>query len=182
MGNPFIERRTPKELASAGEVIEIAEEISSFARLSASVEADLGALDPDKMPAGWRDLRVVGQLKFGFSGASGELPAMQGEAAVETYAVCQRCLEPMLVSLRAEFKYLLADGEYDDYEVWELEERTVRPIDIVDEALVMSIPMSVLHEGSEDCRRMTAGEEPGEEKIRPFAALREQMEQEDSAG
>jgi len=182
MGNPFIERHSAKELASGRQVIEIAEKISSFDRLSASIEADLNALDPDMMPAGWRDLRVSGRLEFGFAGIGNELPAMRGEAEVETYAVCQRCLEPMIVSLRAELKYLLADGEHDDYEVWELEESTMRPIDIVDEALVMAIPISVLHVDSEDCRRMTVGEEPAEEKIRPFAALRAQMDEENSAG
>lgn len=182
MGNPFIERRTPEELASNGQAIEIANKISSFDRLSASIEADLSALEPAMMPADWRDLCVTGHLKFGFTGSDGKLPAMQGEVEVETHAVCQRCLKPMVVSLRAELKYLLADGEYDDFEVWELEERTLRPIDIVDEALVMAIPLSVLHVDSENCRRVTVDEEPAEEKIRPFAALRAQMDEENSAG
>ena len=179
MGNPLRERHTPAELAAIGQVIEIAEKISNFERLAASVEADLVALDPDKIPSGWRETSVDGELRFGFAGG---LPAMDGEAGVEVYAVCQRCLEPMKLALQTEFRLLLAEGELDDYEVWELEERTFRPIDVVDEALVMAIPITVLHADSKQCRPMKADKEAVEEKTRPFAALRAQMDEENSAG
>ena len=182
MGNPLRDRRTPREFAASGQSIDFDDKIGDFERLAGIVEADLSALDAEKVPRGWRDRTVAGHLSFGFADAQQGLPTLEGSIAATVDAVCQRCLEPMVVSLCAEMKYLLADGEYDDYEVWELEESTLRPIDIVDEALVMAIPMSVLHVYSKDCRRMTASQEPAEDKIRPFAALRAQMDEENSAG
>ena len=60
MGNPLRDRRTVVELASVGQVIEIADKISSFENLAGIVEADLAALDPDKMPPDWRESVVRG--------------------------------------------------------------------------------------------------------------------------
>ncbi|MDJ0701328.1 MAG: DUF177 domain-containing protein [Woeseiaceae bacterium] len=177
MGNALSERRTPLELAASGQVIEIADKISSFGRLVSLVEADLAALDEGAAPADWRDLPVTGRLQFGFADGRDSLPMLTGEAQAGVPAVCQRCLEPMQLRLDARLDYLLADGEFEGLEVWELEEATLRPLDLVDEALVMAVPMIVLHDDEDGCSAMTAEAEDAEDKIRPFAALREQMEQ-----
>jgi uncharacterized metal-binding protein YceD (DUF177 family) len=69
------------------------------------------------------------------------------------------------------------DG-YEDFEVWELEETTVRPQDIVEELLIMAMPYSAMHTESAACRALSSREDGGEEMTRPFAALREQMAEE----
>ena len=71
MGNPLQDRRTAAEWAAVGQVIEIAEELGGFERLASIVEADLAALEPDKMPAAWRDTVIVGELEFGFAYVAG---------------------------------------------------------------------------------------------------------------
>ena len=78
MGNPLRDRRTAAELASDGQVIEIADKISSFDSLASIVEADLAALDPDKMPSGWRDCAVLGEIQFGFADEKGRIPMVSG--------------------------------------------------------------------------------------------------------
>ena len=188
MGNPLRDRRAAAELASDGQVIEIASKISSFEGLASIVEADLAALDPDKMPSGWRDSAVLGELQFGFADAKRCIPMVTGSAAADVAAVCQRCLEPFQLKLEIEPKLLLletqqsADG-YDDFEVWELDEQTMRPQDIVEELLIMAMPFSAMHDNMADCKAFLSADlsddpsdDDGTEKlVKPFAALRSQM-------
>jgi uncharacterized protein len=182
MGNPLRARRTASEWAAVSQVIEIADKIGNFEQLSAVIEADLEALNADKVPAGWRDAEVTGRLEFGFADAQRMLPivACRVEATVEL--VCQRCLEVFRQPLEAEADLLLLDFDeeadgYDEYEVWELEEPLLRPQDIVEELLIMALPFAAKHAESASCRALTADkqEDVGEKMTTPFAALREQM-------
>lgn len=188
MGNPLRDRRTAAELASDGQVIEIAGKISSFESLASIVEADLVALDSDKIPSGWRDCAVLGELQFGFADEKRRIPMVSGRATADVAAVCQRCLQPFQLQLEIEPKLLLlemqqaADG-YDDYEVWELDEQTLQPQDIVEELLIMAMPLSAMHDNVADCKVLLSADlsddpsdDDGTEKlVKPFAALRSQM-------
>ena len=189
MGNPLRDRRTAAEWAAVSQVIDIYEKINGFEQLAAIVEADLAALDADKIPADWRESTVSGRLSFGFADAQQLLPVVKCLATVTVDVVCQRCLEAFELPLEVEADLLLleldqeVDG-YDEFEVWELEERLLRPLDIVEELLILALPFSAMHTESAACRALPANE-PGsaEEMTTPFAALREQMaeDNEDSA-
>jgi uncharacterized metal-binding protein YceD (DUF177 family) len=181
MGNPLCESRSAAEWSAGSQVIEIARKICDFEALAAIIESDLAALDAAKIPAGWRDADVTGQMKFGFADAQQTLPMVSCQAEVTVDAVCQRCLEAFRLPLEAEANLLLlrleqdVDG-YDDYEVWELEEKLLRPQAIVEEMLIMALPFSAMHAESGACKVLSpeAVESPGE-MTTPFAALREQM-------
>ncbi len=186
MGNPLQQSQTAAELASAGQVIEIASKISSFDGLAEIVEADLAALEAEKVPVEWRESLVRGELTFGFADPERHLPMLTGGAKARVAAVCQRCLEPFQLKLSVEPKLLLLGSEevaedYDEFEVWEVDEQMIRPQDIVEELLIMALPFSAMHDNMADCRAFSAGnipdEESGEELVRPFAALRTQMTQ-----
>ena len=68
-------------------------------------------------------------------------------------------------------------AEFDDYEVWELEEDTLRPLDVVEELLIMAMPFSAKHDNLADCKAFSAAIENVTEIRRPFAALGAQMKQ-----
>ena len=182
MGYPLRDRRTASEWATVGQVIEIAEKLEGFEQLASIIEADLAALEADRIPPDWRDSVVAGRLAFGFADAQARVPAVECELAVTVDAVCQRCLEAFRLRLDAEAKLLLleldesADG-YDEYEVWELEETTLRPKDIVEELLVMAMPFAAMHADSAACKALSAEAGDKEEMTKPFAALRAQMMQ-----
>ncbi len=183
MGNPLRERRTAAEWAAGAQVIEIAEKIGDFEQLSAIIDADLAALDAAKMPADWRASAVEGRIEFGFADAQQLLPTAMLSVATTVDAVCQRCLEAFRLPVEAEAELLLleleqpADG-YDEYEVWELEEKQLQPLDIVEEMLVMAMPFSAMHVDSASCKALApAVQTRDEETTTPFAALREQMAQ-----
>ncbi|HNP66096.1 MAG TPA: YceD family protein [Woeseiaceae bacterium] len=182
MGNPLRQRLTATKFASVGQVIEISEEVSSFDSLSEIVEADLAALEADKIPPAWRESVVRGELQFGFVAAAGNVPTMSGQVRVELDAVCQRCLEPFRQRLEIEPRLLLLNAhesvaEFDDYEIWELDEDTLRPLDIVEELLIMAMPFSAMHDNMADCKAFSAAIENVTEIRRPFAALAAQMKQ-----
>ncbi len=190
MGNPLRDRRTPAEMAACDQVIDFKEKITDFVRLAAIVEADLEALDSANMPSGWRDAEVCGRLVFGFADAQfglraeGRWPALRGTVTTTIDAVCQRCLKPFQLALVADLRLLLgtdaatpaAEG---GCEVWELEEDTLRPLDLVDEALVMALPFAAMHVDDATCHGTDVLEEESGARIRPFAGLKTQMEQDD---
>ncbi|MGI9232405.1 MAG: YceD family protein [Woeseiaceae bacterium] len=182
MANMLRDRRTAADWAAAGQVIEIAEKLSSFEQLASIVEADLAALDPDKRPGQWRDSVVAGSLEFGFADARQRLPRVRCNVTTTLDAVCQRCLEGFGLELDAEADLLLmrledsVDG-YEDHEVWELEESTLRPLDIVEELLIMALPFSAMHVDLASCKALSTESDTKEDSTKPFAALREQMTQ-----
>jgi len=182
MANPLRDRRTAADWAAAGQVIEIAEKLSGFQQLSSVVEADLAALDAAKVPARWRDSLIVGSLQFGFADARRELPQVHCQLTAKLDAVCQRCLELFKLSLETEADLLLLRQEetaegYEDHEVWELQESELRPLDIVEELLIMALPFSAMHVDLASCKALFAEPDQQEDKTKPFAALRAQMTQ-----
>ena len=182
MGNPLRVRRPIAELAAKGQVFEIAEKIGSFERLAGIVEADLAALDPDKIPQGWRESMVTGRLEFGFADAQQQVVTLVGEVAVTIDAVCQRCLEPFRLALKSELR-LLPTKEQEgasagaDFELWELDDERVCPAEIVEEVLIMAMPLSAMHDTAEACREFDSGGDEPEQMTRPFAALKAQLDQ-----
>ena len=144
---------------------------------------DLAALDPDTLPADWREAPVAGRLAFGFADAQNRVPVLDGRVAVTIDAVCQRCLAPFRWSLDVSLRLMFGDApagaaESEEYELWELPEATLRPLDVVDEALVMAMPLAPMHADDATCAARKEAVEESTGKIRPFAALKAQMDKE----
>ena len=182
MGNPLRDRRPLAELAERRQVIEINEKVSEFQRLAGIVEADLAALEPGKRPSGWRDSAVSGRLEFGFLDAREQLVVLEGEVSATIDAVCQRCLEPLRLELESRLRLLpmvaresaFAD---DRFEVWELDDETICPADVVEEALIMAMPFAAVHEGPAACRKFDTSSGAETETTRPFAGLKSQLDE-----
>jgi len=183
MGNPLQQRRTPQEFAENDQVIEITGKIGDFGQLAEVVTADLGALDTDKIPPDWRDREVAGQLGFGFIDAVGKVAALEGQVTATIDAVCQRCLLPLALPLSAPLRLLFGsataiekDGE--EFEVWELDGDDLCPAELVEEALIMAIPIVAMHDGDANCAATEAPREAEKKTTMPFANLKTQMKQE----
>ncbi len=183
MANPLLDRVAPDYLARRKQVIENVEKLSTFERLTAIVGEDLQALDAELIPKDWQDSPVSVCLRFAWADARERLPEVRGWAEATVPAVCQRCLEPCTLSLRAELKMLLLDSadaqSVDDaLEVWGLTDGKLRPIDVIEEMLVMAMPIAAKHESVGDCKQQSVADEPIEVKdtVRPFADLKAQIE------
>jgi uncharacterized metal-binding protein YceD (DUF177 family) len=145
------------------------------------VEAELAAIPEAAPRVKWRQFPVSIRLRFGWADSRQELVAMAGEAVAKVAAVCQRCLRPFEFDIRTDLDLLLLPPESglppaSDFEIWELQDASLRPVDIVDEALVMALPMVARHEGEQGCQPLVS-ETPAEhsDTVRPFADLRSQM-------
>ncbi len=186
MGDPLHDRQSVNVLANARQVIEIAGNIEGFPRVAESVENDLATLPAGARPGNWRAQPITGRVRFGHAPDGSGDPALEGEVLAQVPAVCQRCLEPfryaldvpVAVQFGREANKALDAAVSPGYEYWELPDDRVRPVDIVDELIVMAMPLSARHANDEDCR---APEEAGaaSDRTRPFADLRRQMENAD---
>lgn len=194
MANPLLDRWSPQELAERGQVIEKEEKLDLFPRITAVIAEDLAGVAEGHMPAQWRQAPVAIRLVFAWADSRRQLPRLTGSISAKVAAVCQRCLEPFDLTLRQELKFLLAwPGspvmESQGFETWDLDEPVVRPLDIVDEALVMALPLSARHADPGDCGSLAAflardrdggnGGKNGDDKVRPFADLRSRMQHDD---
>lgn len=184
MGKLPHERQTPLDLAKNSQVFEINGKIDDFKRLSEIVAANLAALEADRIPQNWRDRAVTGELRFGFIGAQDRVPAMAGHLAAQIDAVCQRCLEPFVLPLQTELQLVFGgepgmENNGEEYEIWELDGDKLDVAELVEEALIMTIPFVTMHEGDASCSAKAAA---GEEKVKttlPFADLKAQMQRKD---
>ena len=181
MRNPLLDRGSPAELADRGQVIDKKVELGTFARLTEAVATDLSSLATEHIPQKWRQAPVAIRLAFGWADDGRRFPTAEGRVAAHVPAVCQRCLGPLELNLDVDLKLLLAGPDQvahatGDYELWEIDEATIRPLDILEEALIMAMPLSAMHGPGESCD--TPGETVPTESadtVRPFADLRSRI-------
>lgn len=184
MGNPLFDRRSPRELADRGQVIETDEELGKFPQLAGIVAADLASVPEEDVPAKWRALPVAIRLQAGWADDRRSMPVLEGRVSARVPAVCQRCLEPFELPVERELRLLLVgpgagEVETDEYETWEIEEPSLRPLDIVEEALIMALPLSAMHESAACSAPGPENAASGGETIRPFADLKDRMRDEE---
>jgi uncharacterized protein len=187
MANPLLDRESPQDLATQGQVIEFKGKVADFARLVEIIEADLAATPAASRPVAWRAAPVEIKLEFGWSDDRRETPSLSGRVQAGIAAVCQRCLEPFVFTLETELRLLFMKSpaalrENVSEDIWEVEEETVRPLEIVEESLIMALPLAPMHDPVELCgpligelRREADNEPVGSD--RPFAELRAQMDE-----
>ena len=90
-------------------------------------------------------------------------------------------LEPFDLPLRTTLKMLLlkaddAKSQQGEFEIWEVEGDTIRPLDIVEEALIMALPLSIVHQSRDECGPLADNVTNEKiETVRPFSDLRAQM-------
>lgn len=167
MSTPLPERLDPQQMADAGGELAGPIEAARLARLRGAV------LDFDEVTA-----RLV------FRRDPGGRCLVEGTAATRARMRCQRCLEPVELPLEAAFRLaLIRDGEQEerlpeDLEPLQLERRLLDPAELVEDELLLALPVVARHERIEDCgpRARYLEEQPEEppqtdKRENPFAAL-----------
>ena len=180
MGKLLTAAVSPAKLAAGAQVLEIEEVVSDFSRLRDALVRGLESIETAQWPENWEQARVTGQISFDFADAQSNAAAAEVAASVRVPLVCQRCLdafsEDLSVATRLVFDSDAEAPERDGFESWELEGDSVRPLDLVDELLVMALPFAALHDDA-DCHRAAAATGTvADAPLRPFADLRAQME------
>ncbi len=145
-----------------------------------ALESDLAALAPAERPRDWQSGKVTGVARFDFVDTESREVAVEITAEAAVPQVCQRSLEAFEYRLAIDAKLLLAAGtdapERDGYETWEVEGDRIRPIDLVDELLVMALPFAAKLANDKDRTGVLAETAEASDTVRPFADLKAQME------
>ena len=172
-----------EKLASTGQEFEICSKISDFKEFANIIEKDLAALDSNEFPIMWKDNEIIGEIKFDLAGTENCFPIMIGNFTANIFAVCQRCLGLMETKVQVKPKIALVElGQsidyLDEFEIWELSEPTLKPFEVVEELLIMALPLSLMHNDSSKCSAFLSylDDEKKQNLVRPFATLRSQLE------
>ena len=182
MGNPLLDRASPAELADGRQVIETVEKIDRFPGLARILQEGLATLPAAKVPRHWRQMPVAIRLGFDWADARRRFAALQGTVRARVAVVCQRCLEPFEMPLELELKLRLTKARtvaeaQQDFEDWELDGLTLRPVDLVEEALIMALPLAALHDAPDCCTAPQKNAQPeNADMLRPFADLRAKLD------
>lgn len=135
--------------------------------------------------------RLVGSLADDAGEARAELrlsldavrrPVIRGAVATEVGLECQRCLQIYRQPLRSEFCLVLVQSEAEgqrlgeDYEPLLTEHEQVRTAELLEDELILALPIVAMHVDDEGCRmqngeRPEAGEAEAPSKPNAFAAL-----------
>jgi uncharacterized protein len=117
------------------------------------------------------------------SRASSGVPLIEGSLRGCLRRDCQRCLEPVDLDVRIDLKLAVTGtgGEElapADFEPWQTDEENVTVGQLLEDELLLALPMVTRHENERQCgelaRRLLGDEgEPPVERDNPFAVLRQ---------
>lgn len=155
------------KLAAVSAVVERGYRIADFARLADRLATSDGDVEA----------RVAFRTSDGVS--TGEL-----QVRAQAMLICQRCLGPMLRTLESTSRLAFVESEEiavpADHEVIAGDPRRVDLAALIEDELLLSLPLAAMHPGSEPCaarqsRAMNAEgvKPPTLEKRRPFAGLKD---------
>ena len=181
-------RGRPRDLADSRQAIEFEGILRDFERLTRIVRDDLERLPAANRPQDWRSRPVSVSLEFAWADVQKHVPAVNGRLSATLPAVCQRCLEACELVVEVELHHLLValgqsvDG-LGDYDVWELTEQELSLQTLVEEALIMALPLAAMHESTADCGpladELQSGSAEPADTVRPFAGLKALLDEHD---
>ncbi len=174
----------PAELANRCQVIEFKITIGDCLRIVEIIEKDLVGLAKKDQPIDWKAAPVEGRLEFSSIGGENELPAVQGYVCATIAMVCQRCLEsfemPLETPISAVFSDSVSVGDLEKvsrFDIWELDASAICLLDIIEESIVMDLPLAPLHDSIESCGALETQVPAATLRVAgPFADLRSQMD------
>lgn len=155
----------PLRLAEQGRRIEGRIKLERLSRLGSLLSSQKG--------------EVIIDVEFGV-GADG-IPALRGTLSAQLEMYCQRCMTPAQFAIEAGINLGIVKNEQeaallpDEYEPLQVEHEPTHFGDIVEDELILALPIAPMHEKSE-CAAWEPAEEPAgdeEEKKNPFSVLAE---------
>ncbi len=173
MLNQFKDKVAPIPMAERGRTLELSLVVAEMERLSELLVETSG--------------EVVAKLKFGTD--SKGIKYISGSAQADLYVECQRCMQPVKVSVEAVFQLgmvadeAMAQDLSEDYEPLVVSEETISLAALIEDELILALPIVSMHEDT-DCSPYVSEytaegleEEPeaGEDRVYPFAQLGEML-------
>lgn len=130
------------------------------------------------------------QVEFRFHAVNDgaqEFPALEGHVRARPWLVCQRCLSPFAWRLESSFRVAFTATDEQAARVPIEYEGVVAPggrvslAELVEDELLLALPLVPMHETPEECHAPPEEAAPGEDVVRdevrrPFARLRDLLD------
>mgnify|MGYP001552460594 FL=1 len=173
MLNQSKDKLAPLPLAERGETLEATLSVAKMERLSELLTETTG--------------EVVAKIEFGTD--SEGIKYISGSANADLVVECQRCMQPVTVSVETEFKLGMVAGEdeaqelSEDYDPLIVSEEMISLAALIEDELILALPLVSMHEDTncspyvseylaEDSETESENEE---DRVYPFAQLGEML-------
>jgi len=120
------------------------------------------------------DTGIPVTFEFGYN--EFKLPTLTGHYEADLKVECQRCLEPMVKTIKQDFA-LLIDASEEDIESFQLDslysqEGYLDVVEVIEDELILALPIIMMHEDI-NCNKFLQvdAEQPPVKTNNPFAAL-----------
>lgn len=128
-----------------------------LAEQGASIAGTVSLKDMQRLCDTLLPQRGEAQVVLHFTRDHDGVSTVDGKLRASVEMQCQRCLRPMTKMMDRSFRLALACGEREaarlqaDYEVLELESEMIATRDLVEDELLLSVPLVPLHEDPAAC-------------------------------
>ena len=126
----------------------------------------------------WLKEKVRIDLKQEIADLNSEEKKISGSVKTKLYLTCQNCLCIVESDLKIPVSIILCKKSkkgIKGYEIWEIYEEKIKLNDLIEELIIISLPLYFKHERSEDCIAYDYELESDRTKTLPFANLKNQL-------
>jgi len=126
----------------------------------------------------WLKEKVRIDLKQEIADLNSEEKKISGSVKTKLYLTCQNCLSIVESNLKIPVSIILCKKpkkEIKGFEIWEIPNEKIKLNDLIEELIIISLPLYFKHERSEDCIAYDYEFESDRTKTLPFANLKNQL-------
>lgn len=157
MNDRLPEHIEPLRLARTGRVLQGRLPLSRMARLMDSVDTASGDVE----------------VELSFATNSSNVPCVRGHIRAEVGLQCQRCMQAMTWPIDNQFELMIVESESEaeqlgeESEILLLEEQLVSLSDLVEDEILLNLPIVPKHEAGTDCADNASSDEDAEQITEP---------------
>ena len=152
--------------------------IENFEKIVRLIQKDhLNAIDL-KDSEDWIKEKVRINLKQEIANLNSDEKKVSGSIKIKIYLTCQNCLDVIESDLNIPVSIILCKESKKNIkgsEMWEIYEEKIKLKDLIEELIIISLPLYFKHESSKDCIDYDYKLDNESEKTLPFANLKNQL-------
>ena len=152
--------------------------VDNFEKIVCLIQKDhLNAIDL-KDSEGWLKEKVRINLKQEIANLNSDEKKVSGSIKIKIYLTCQNCLSVIESDLNIPVSIILckeSKKNIKESEMWEIYEEKIKLKDVIEELIIISLPLYFKHESSEDCIVYDYKLNTESTKALPFANLKNQL-------
>jgi uncharacterized metal-binding protein YceD (DUF177 family) len=155
--------------------------IKDFEKLSQVIASDLEHLENPEDDDAWLNQLIDIRLKIKNVNLGISMPHVSGEIRTSFFLACQNCLQAITKKIELPINLILCDRDREDdsnnkYDYWEILGDSISMHNLIEEILILSVPLYTKHEADIECLVFTETKvTDGETMHSPFSDLKNQL-------